>query len=556
MAEHDHHDDDNSGREPADAPETDREFVRETPTRQPEPDPAPQNAEDLGGFRAANPPAQHQQASPQPPAQAQPRPPYQPSPQPQPRDPREGEWYWWTDGETSRPASHVPPRPDVHRGGPAWGATPGEPWSPTPRAWAAVPAREPRRGRAGAIVAAVVASAVLIASGVGIGWGLSQPNNGGGAAAFNPPVTGPVIGGGSNPNDNGNGTNGGAVNGGSNNGAGGGSDDGTNGSGSGSTDTQQVAQQVLPALVVIRTQLGTGAPNSGVLGEAAGTGMILTSDGEILTNNHVIRGATQIQVTTQNGTNYDATVVGADPVDDVALLQLDGASGLPTITTDTDNLTRGQSVVAIGNAYGTGTPSATGGSITDLNQSITAGDPGSPSERLHGVIQTNAPIAPGDSGGALVDTQGEVLGMITAATQTSAFSKTSTEGYAITINNALGIVNRIQAGDDKGGDIVFGRPGLLGVQVRALSAAAAARLGLSAGAGAYVIQVVPGTPAASAGMRNGSVITSVNGQSIGSPADLSNVMHTTKPGDSASISWVDSSGQHSASVQLITAPAV
>ncbi|HEY7280576.1 MAG TPA: trypsin-like peptidase domain-containing protein [Actinomycetota bacterium] len=458
------------------------------------------------------------------------------------------DWFWWTDGETSRPVTSVPPRPDRPMEVPeAWGrTTPNAPWSSTPIGWHGPQHAQPRRGRAGAIVAAVVASAVLIASGVGIGWGLSQPGSRSGAFT-NPPLSGNV--GGSNPN----------VGGGSNptfGGKGGSGDGTTNGNGGGSsTSPRQVAQGVLPAVVVIRTVIGTGAPGLGPQGAAAGTGMILTSSGEVLTNNHVIRGSTGIEATTSNGQTYDAHVIGADPADDVALIQLDGASDLPTIRTDTGNLTEGTSVVAIGNAYGTGNPSATGGTVTGLNQTITAGDPGSPSERLHGVIQTNAPIAPGDSGGPLVDTQGEVIGMITAATQTSGFTRTSTQGYAITIGDALNIVHRIQSGDTSGGDIVYGRPGLLGVQVRNLSAAAAARLGLSTG-GAYVEQVVPGTPAANAGMQTGSVITNIDGHDIGSAKDVSDVMHSTKPGDSASISWVDTSGPHSATVHLIEAPAV
>jgi S1-C subfamily serine protease len=421
--------------------------------------------------------------------------------------------------------------------------TPNAPWSATPIGWHGPQHAQPRRSRAGAIVAAVVASAVLIASGVGIGWGLSQPGSRSGAFT-NPPLSGNA--GGSNPNVGGNPSTGGSDNGSTSNG---------NGGSSSSTNPQQVAQGVLPAVVVIRTEIGTGAPGVGPEGAAAGTGMILTSGGEVLTNNHVIRGSTDIQVTTSNGNTYTARVIGADPTDDVALLQLDGASGLSTILPDTQNLTKGTPVVAIGNAYGTGNPSATGGTITGLDQTITAGDPGSPSERLHGVIQTNAPIAPGNSGGPLVDTQGEVVGMVTAATQTSAFTRTSTEGYAITIGDALNIVHRIQSGDTSGGDIVYGRPGLLGVQVRNLSAAAAARLGVSSG-GAYVIQVVPGTPAANAGMQDGSVITNIDGQAIGSAKDVSDVMHSTKPGDTASITWVDASGQHSASVRLIEAPAV
>ncbi len=518
--------------EPAGAPEPEH--------REPAPQPDPAASfrhdsfvapDDRHGFRAAAAPGQPRSAPP-----------------PRPAEDRSDDWFWWTDGETHRPVTAIPPRPDRPAGQPAWGgATPNAPWSPTPIGWHGPQHAQPRRGRAGAIVAAVVASAVLIASGVGIGWGLSQPGSRSGAFT-NPPLSGNV--GGGNP----------SVGGGTTNPGGGSSSSGSTGNGStsngtgGSADAQQVAQGVLPALVVIRTEIGSGAPGIGPEGAAAGTGMLLTSNGEVLTNNHVIRGSTSIEATTSNGQTFDAHVIGADPGDDVALIQLEGASGLPTIRTDTGDVTKGTPVVAIGNAYGTGNPSATTGTITGLDRTITAGDPGSPSERLHGVLQTNAPIAPGDSGGALVDTQGEVLGMITAATQTSAFTKTSTEGYAITIGDALDIVNLIQTGDTNGGDIIYGRPGLLGVQVRNLTGSAAARLGVSSGA--FVIQVVPNTPAAGAGMRNGSAITNIDGHAIGSAQDVTDVMHSTKPGDTASITWVDASGQHSATVQLIEAPAV
>ncbi|HXJ64352.1 MAG TPA: trypsin-like peptidase domain-containing protein [Actinomycetota bacterium] len=486
-------------------------------------------------------------------------------------DSRVDDWFWWTDGEQQRPVHQVPPRPDVQpQPQVVWGPPPttslpplappryaqgdpryaqGDPWSAREE-WSSGPRHAARKGRGGAIVAAMLASAVLIASGVGIGWGLSQSNGGSSNAANPPVVTGPGV---TNPNGGGSfgNPNGGSL-------GNGGTDNGNTGNGStgdGSSSTNQVVNTVLPSLVVIKTELGSGAPGQGAIGAAAGTGMILTSDGQVLTNNHVIRGSTSIEVTTSDGHTYNATVVGADPADDVAMLQLDGASGLPTIKTDTSDVSKGTSVIAIGNAYGQGTPSATTGSVTDVEQSITAGDPGSPPERLHGLIQTNAPIAPGDSGGALVDTQGEVLGMITAATQTSAFSKTSTEGYAITIGDALNIIGQIRSGSQTG-DIVYGRPGLMGVQLRNLSAAAASRLGLSTNGGAYVIQVVPNTPASNAGMTDGSVITAIDGHSITSAADVSDVMHQTKPGQSISVTWVDTSGPHTASMELITAPAV
>ena len=460
----------------------------------------------------------------------------------------EGDWFWWSDGERARHVSEVPERPDLAPGfrPHASALPPASPWEAPPGGWSSPPPagrhRQPRRGTA--VLAAVVAAAVLIASGVGIGWGLSQGDRSGSNdnAAVVPPPDNGSNGGGSNA---------------------GGSNDGTDGDTApvppqgqtGGLHPAAIADQVGPAVVVIKTVIGSGAPGSFADGGASGTGMIVTSEGEILTNNHVIRGATTIQVSIDGRGTYDADVVGADPTDDVALLQIEDVSGLPTVNVDTSNLTVGSQVVAIGNAYGEGSTSATTGNITALEQDITAGDPGADPERLHGLIQTDAPIAPGDSGGALVDPQGEVIGMITAATRTSSFSRTSTEGYAITIEDALSIVDQIRSGEASG-DIILGRPGLLGVQVGDMTNSAAARLGLSIDGGALVLGVVPQTPAAQAGITQGSAITVINGNAIGSSSDLSDVMHTTKPGDQADVTWVDGNGSHSATVQLITGPAV
>jgi S1-C subfamily serine protease len=442
-------------------------------------------------------------------------------------EPRFDDWFWWTDVEQHRPVSQAPQRPDLPPLNPTashWDMPHGAgSFGSGSTGWAGGPQHSTRRGRGSAILAAVVAAVVLIASGVGIGWGLSQGHSRASSSFVVPPP-----GGGPGPS-------------------------GDNGGG---TAASRASQSVLPAVVVIRTEIGTGAPGALPIGGAAGTGMLLTSTGEILTNNHVIRGATGIRVTVANQDTYDAEVIGADPTDDVALLQITGASGLPTVATDTSNLTKGTAVFAIGNAFGQGSASTTSGTVTALDQSITAGDAGSAPEKLDGLIQTNAPISPGDSGGPLVDSQGEVVGMITAASRTSSVTRTSTEGYAIAIEDALGIVNRIRSGDTTG-DIVYGRPGLLGVQARNMTATAAGRLGVpQSGGGALVIQVVPGTPAAGAGMTAGSAITTINGHAIGNAADLSTTMHTTKPGQSASVTWIDTSGSHSATVQLITAPAV
>ena len=183
--------------------------------------------------------------------------------------------------------------------------------------------------------------------------------------------------------------------------------------------TSQIAAKVSPGLVDVVSTLGDEN------GQAAGTGMVLTSNGEVLTNNHVIDGATSISVTDiGNGHTYKATVVGYDKTKDIAVLQLQNASGLQTVTFgDSSTVTVGQQVVAIGNAEGKGgQPSVVTGSVTALNQSITASDEGSASnsEQLSGLIQTNAPIQPGDSGGPLVNSAGQVIGIDTAASTSSA----------------------------------------------------------------------------------------------------------------------------------------
>jgi S1-C subfamily serine protease len=416
--------------------------------------------------------------------------------------------------------------------GAAWGWDPSSTGARTSDqgwAWGPPPTRRPPRRRGSAIIAAVVAAAVLIASGVGIGIGLSNSHS---PSTASPPTVNP----------------------------GGGPFSGNQTPSGGQTAnsaTQSIVDHVRPAVVIIETKLGTGAPGSSAEGGAAGTGMLLTSSGQVLTNNHVIRGATSISVTVNGTQQYQADVVGADPTADVALLQLENASGLSTIqTADTSNLTAGQSVVAIGNAYGQGgQASSTSGTITALDQTITAGDPGSEPERLQGLIETDAPIAPGDSGGALVDTQGEVIGMITAASRTSAISRTSTDGYAISIDDALSVVQRIRSGEVSS-DIILGLPGLLGVQARNLDAATAARLGLDTNGGALVLQVVGGTPAAQAGITSGSAITRIAGHAITSAEDLGTVMHGTRPGQLVNVTWVNDSGTHTATVRLITGPAV
>ncbi len=201
--------------------------------------------------------------------------------------------------------------------------------------------------------------------------------------------------------------------------------------------------------------------------QAAGTGMVLTSDGEVLTNNHVIDGATSISVTdVGNGKTYSASVVGYDRTGDIAVIKLSGASGLQTVTTNGGSAAVGQAVVGVGNAGGTGgTPSAAGGSITALDQSITASDNGGGNaENLTGLIEVNAGIQPGDSGGSLVNTQGQVIGMDTAASADSGYQVSATQAYAIPINTALSVAHKIIAGQASS-TIHIGPTGFLGLGI-------------------------------------------------------------------------------------------
>jgi S1-C subfamily serine protease len=324
---------------------------------------------------------------------------------------------------------------------------------------------------------------------------------------------------------------------------------------------QSVANKVKPGMVDINSTLKYQD------GAAAGTGMILSSDGVVLTNNHVVEGSTHLTGTTVvGGKKYQATVIGVDPTDDVALIKLQGASGLkPVQVGDSSKVTLGTGVVAIGNAGGTGgSPTVTTGSITALGRTITASDSGSGqnTETLHNMLQTNAPIAEGDSGGALANAAGQVIGMNTAANSQSLGGAGTSMGFAIPVNRALSIAKKIAAGDTSGG-ILIGPKGFMGVGVDAVTDASAclAQSGVAPGyqvptkAGALVCNVYPGTPAYQAGVRAGDVITGVSGQSVTTASGLTGVMLKYKPGATVSLTWVDSSKQsHTSPLTLINGP--
>ncbi|MFL6162024.1 MAG: trypsin-like peptidase domain-containing protein [Jatrophihabitantaceae bacterium] len=396
-------------------------------------------------------------------------------------------------------------------------------WSPPPVA---------RRKRPHAMVYGAVAAAVAAAVTVGgVALAVDHANNPSSQTSLNTPTqNGPFSG---NGDPNGSGQNGFGF--------------GQNGSGQSGTDTTGTATAAQSVGIVdINTTLDYGQ------GKAAGTGIVLSSDGEVLTNNHVVDGSTAISVTVvSSGKTYTARVVGTDPTDDVAVIQLQNASGLATAKLGNSADVRvGTSVTAVGNAGGTGgTPSSATGTVTALNQSITASDgDGSNAERLTGMIQVNADIQAGDSGGALYENAGgTIIGMNTAASSSGSRFQTggATTGFAIPISDATKIADQIESGTDNA-TIHQGYPAFIGVQLSSISQAS----------GAAISGVIPGSGAANAGLAAGDVITSVDGNRVSDGSALSNVMRQHNPGDRITVDFTDASGaSHSVTVTLGQGPA-
>ena len=316
--------------------------------------------------------------------------------------------------------------------------------------------------------------------------------------------------------------------------------------GSANGDTKAVAAAVSPSIVDINTTLGNG--------QAAGTGMLISPTGEILTNNHVVTGSTTIRVDVEGRSDaYSAHVVAVNVSKDIAVIQIDQAvSGLPTVTfADSSSLKVGDTVITLGNALGQGgAPHVTQGQVTDLDQTITASEGGGSSETLTGMIQSDAVIYEGDSGGALVNTSGQVVGMITAGEARGFRSSASDVGYAIPSNTAIAVVNQIR-GNEQASDLTYGQVGYLGVAVQTLDQFGASQLGLNVSSGALVTaNPAQGTPAAAAGITRGSVITKLGDSAVTSSDTLGTAVRSHKPGDSVSITWVSPTGTHSANVTL------
>lgn len=408
-------------------------------------------------------------------------------------------------------AGSTPPWPGAP---PAW---PAPPWAsgdwgpppppPPPPAITASPSRHHRRRLAALLVAAGVAIA-LAAGGAGAGIGLALRGTGESGSS------------------------------------------GTESSASvhGPADAAAIASAIGPSVVDINDVIN-GSP-------AAGTGIVISAGGEVLTNNHVIDGATSITAQVAGkGPTYQVKVLGYDAADDVALLQIENAPSLKAAPIGTASVLRvGDHVVALGNAYGRGgTPAVATGTITALDQTITASD-GLTSETLSGTIQAQLDIVPGDSGGPLVSAAGKVVGMDTAGATSNGYvtsaGSSGTTGFAIPIDTAMSIAHQIESGSSGASVVIGGSGPLIGVEVQNATPSAASPSG-----GALIVQVVGGSPAAAAGLQPGDVIVSLNGSAISSVGDLSAALRGERPGQSVELGWVDASGQqHAGSITLAAGP--
>jgi S1-C subfamily serine protease len=297
-------------------------------------------------------------------------------------------------------------------------------------------------------------------------------------------------------------------------------------------DALAAVAQVGPTIVDIDAKLGYQS----AIG--AGTGIVI-GPSTILTNNHVVAGATDLTARSiDSGQTFPATVIGYDRSHDIAVLQLAGGGLQPANIGNSDTIAVGQPIVSLGNAGGVGgTPSAVEGRIAALNQTVSASDSLTGStETLNGLIQVDAEIRPGDSGGPTVNSANKVIGMNTAASQNYHLGRG--QGFAIPINEAMAIAGQIQGGGSP--TIHIGPTAFLGVGVN----------DAAGGAGAIVRQVIPAGPAAAAGLAPGDVINSLNGQPVNSATALTAILDRHHPGDNVQVGL----GGRTVSVTLADGP--
>jgi putative serine protease PepD len=317
---------------------------------------------------------------------------------------------------------------------------------------------------------------------------------------------------------------------------------------SGGMNIPKLVQKVLPSTVSIDV---TGGGT-----EDEGTGMIISKGGLVVTNNHVIAAAVNggsITVTRSGTTkSISATLVGTNPIDDVALIRIDGVSNLPTVTFGNSNdLEAGDAVVAIGNALGlaAGTPTVTSGIVSALGRTVTAGST-TATETLTNMIQTDAAINPGNSGGPLLDSSGDVIAMNTAVAGTLSDGENSQNiGFAIPVATIQSLLPTLMAGES-----VVNHGAFIGVEIESMTPSLQSEYGFSVSTGAVVMSVISGTGAATAGVKQGDIIVGINKTTIDSAQDVTSVLSALKPGQIVTLHIVRGTKHLTLKVTLGRAP--
>jgi S1-C subfamily serine protease len=310
----------------------------------------------------------------------------------------------------------------------------------------------------------------------------------------------------------------------------------------------KLVNKALPSIVSIDVK-GEGE-------EDQGTGMIITKNGLVITNNHVIAAAVNsgtITVTRTGSTKaLPATLIGTNPIDDVALIRIDNISGLTPVTFgDSNDLVDGDAVVAIGNALGlaAGTPTVTSGIVSALGRTVTAGSDTS-SETLNNMIQTDAAINPGNSGGPLLDSSGDVIGMNTAVAGTLPDGTSAQNiGFAIPDATIEALLKQLEAGES-----VVNHGAFIGVEITSMTPSLQQEYGFTVSSGAVVMSVISGTGAAAAGVKQGDIIVGINKTTVGSSQDVGSVISALRPGDIITLRIVRGSKHLTISVTLGTEP--
>ncbi len=330
------------------------------------------------------------------------------------------------------------------------------------------------------------------------------------------------------------------------------------------TSIAAIAEKVTPAVVSIISTSGSSSYGnswydylygSGAT-QSAGTGMIVSSDGYVITNKHVISDADEIQIVTDAGDTYDdVTIVGEDPLNDVAYLKINNVSDLPTVTLgDSKTMAVGQPVLAIGNALGAYQNSVTSGIISGTGRSVTASDSdGSNTETLTDMIQTDAAINPGNSGGPLVNANGDVIGINTAVS-----SDSNGIGFAIPIASVKGMLKNITENNDDG-------RAYIGLSYITITSEVAKTYDLSVKQGAYVhiessssrrnsSAVLSGGPADKAGIKDGDILTKINGVEIGTAGSVVTLIGEYKVGDTIEVTLLRDGEEKTVKVTLEAYP--